>query len=131
MNAKKGSGENLYKYGKSENSEEELYHMALKNLEEEEEQCLTFSLNASENLVAAGVDCQTRLKPLCLQIKTDNLDIIEDKCQECNPDIYQTKCQQWTSFETVDGYSIEGAEICVKPCGTEVFENSNNFCQVN
>ena len=133
VNAKKNSGENLFKYGESDNSEEELYQLALQNLEVEEEQCLTFSLDESENLVAAGVDCQSKLKPLCLQITPENLDFVEAKCQECNPDIYQRKCGKWATLELaedVNGYFIEGAEICVEPCGTEVFEDSNDFCQV-
>ena len=133
VNAKKNSGENLFKYGESDNSEEELYHLASQNLEVEEEQCLTFSLDESENLVAAGVDCQSKIKPLCLQITPENLDFVEKKCQECNPDIYQKKCGKWATLELaedVNGYSIEGAEICVEPCGTEVFEDSNDFCQV-
>ena len=133
VNAKKESGENLFKYGESDNSEEELYHFALQNLEEEEEQCLTFSLDESENLVAAGVDCQSKLKPLCLQIATENLNFVEEKCQECNPDVYQTKCGKWATLELaedVNGYNIKGAEICVEPCGTEVNEKSNDFCQV-
>ena len=91
VNAKKGSGENIFKYGESDNSEEELYHLALQNLEKEEEQCLTFSLDDSGNLVSSGVDCQTKLKPLCLQITPDNLDFIDDKCQEYNPYIYPRK----------------------------------------
>ena len=133
VNAKKESGDNLFKYGASDNSEEELYHLALQNLEEEEEQCLTFSLDANENLVSAGVDCQSKLKPLCLQITTENLDSIEEKCQECTSGIYQTKCGKWATLEhaeDVNGYSIEGAEICVDPCGMEIFEDSNDFCQV-
>ena len=133
VNAKKESGENLFKYGESDNSEEELYHLALQNLEKEEEQCLTFSLNESGNLVAAGVDCQSRLKPLCLQVTPDNLNSIDDKCQECNPDIYQTKCGKWTTLllqDKVNGYDIEGADICVQPCGMEVFEDSGAYCQV-
>ena len=133
VNAKKQSGENIFKYGESDNSEEELYHLALQNLEEEEEQCLTFSLDESENLVASGVDCQSKLKPLCLQIAPENLDSIEDKCKECNPNIFQRKCGKWASLElaeAVNGYSIEGADICVEPCGTVAFEDSNDFCQV-
>ena len=133
VNAKKENGENLFKYGESDNSEEELYHIALQNLEEEEEQCLTFGLDESENLVAAGVDCQSKLKPLCLQIATENLNFVEEKCQECNPEIYQKKCGKWASLELaedVNGYNIKGAEICVEPCGTEVYENSDHFCQV-
>ena len=133
VNAKKESGDNLFKYGASDNSEEELYQLALQNLEEEEEQCLTFSLDATENLVAAGVDCQSKLKPLCLQITTENLDSIEEKCQECTSGIYQTKCGKWATLEhaeDVNGYSIKGAEICVEPCGLEIFEDSNGFCQV-
>ena len=76
VNAKKNSGENLFKYGESDNSEEELYQLALQNLEVEEEQCLTFTLDESENLVAAGVDCQSKIKPLCLQITPENLDFV-------------------------------------------------------
>ena len=131
VNAKKESGENLFKYGASDNSDEELYQLALQNLEEE--QCLTFSLDETENLVAAGVDCQSKLKPLCLQITPENLENIEDKCQECTSDIYQTKCGKWATLklaEDVNGYNIEGAEICVEPCGMEIFEDSNDFCQV-
>ena len=37
VNAKKNSGENLFKYGESDNSEEELYHLASQNLEVESE----------------------------------------------------------------------------------------------
>ena len=133
VNAKKESGENLFKYGESDNSEEELYHLALQNLEKEEEQCLTFSLNESGNLVSAGVDCQTRIKPLCLQVTPEHLDSVDDKCQECSPDVYQTKCGKWATLlleDTVNGYKIEGADICVQPCGLEVFEDSEAYCQV-
>ena len=134
VNAKKGSGEILYKYGETDNSEEELYHLVLENGETEEEQCLTFSLDDSDNLVAAGVDCQTRLRPLCLQITPENLDLIEDKCQECNPDVYQRKCGKWSSLnlqDEINGYFIEGVDVCVEPCGKEIFEDSNAFCQVS
>ena len=133
VNAKKGSGENIFKYGESDNSEEELYHLALQNIEKEEEQCLTFSLDDSGNLVSSGVDCETKLKPLCLQISPGNLDFVDDKCQECNPDIYQTKCGKWATLllqDKVNGYDIEGADICVQPCGMEVFEDSEAYCQV-
>ena len=134
VNAKKESGQTLYKYVKSDDDDsEELHHSSSEDEEEEEEKCLTFSLDDAGKLVAKGVDCETKLRPLCLDISQEHSDAHKAKCKECNPDIYQTKCAKWVDLEleeSENGYIIEGAQICVEPCGLETYEDANAFCQV-
>ena len=129
VNAKStGSNYYLYKYGKTEYSEEELYHYV--NSERGKE-CLVFKVDEeSGNLVAEGVDCESKYQPLCLQIDATNLAKIETLCDGCTPGI--SECKKWVDLKMYpyNGYTVEGANLCVSPCGEESYEEANMFCEV-
>ena len=121
----------LYKYGKSENSENlELFHF-VRNSEDstEEKKCLTFSAAESGSLESEAVNCDTKHLPLCLDFDLEKLSDFAKKCQECVPNI--DECKRWVDIASypIDGVTIEGAELCVQPCGQKTYEESSEFCQ--
>ena len=118
----------LLKYGESVNSNLELYHFVRPS--SDENKCLTFSSDESGILESEAVNCNTKHRPLCLDFDREKLSDFSKKCQECVPNIEE--CKKWVKLEQypIDGVTIEGAELCVQPCGEKTYEESSEFCQV-
>ena len=118
----------LLKYGESVNSNLELYHFVRPS--SDENKCLTFSSDESGILESEAVNCNTKHRPLCLDFDREKLSEFAKKCQECVPNIEE--CKKWVKLEQypIDGVTIEGAELCVQPCGEKTYEESSEFCQV-
>ena len=119
----------LFKYGASENSNLALYHFVSKNIDEKK--CLTFGSDEAGNLVSEPVNCNSEHRPLCLDFDLEKLGDFTEKCEECVPNI--AECKRWVDLAMfpVDGVTIEGAELCVQPCGPErTYQESSEYCQV-
>ena len=118
----------LFKYGQSENSENlELYHFKQNN--DEEKKCLTFSADENGILMTDAVNCDAKHRPLCLDFDLEKLSDYAKKCQDCVPNVEE--CKKWVDLAKYpnNGVTIEGAELCVQPCGQKTYEESNEFCQ--
>ena len=119
----------LFKYGQSDiNPNQELYHYRTNVIDEKK--CLVFSADESRYLTADAVNCDTKHRPLCLDLDLGKLSDYANKCQECVPNIEE--CKKWVDLANypIDGVTIEGAELCVQPCGERTYEESSEFCQV-
>ena len=118
----------LFKYGESENSKLELYHFGKNS--SDGKKCLTFGTDESGILMSEAVNCNTKHRPLCLNFDMEKLSDLVDKCQDCVPNIEE--CKKWVELEKypIDGVTVEGAELCVQPCGEKTYEESSEFCQV-
>ena len=119
----------LFMYGESENSDEILFHF--NNSTQDVFKCLTYSTDGSGNLVTEAVSCDSRHSPLC--VKGINIESVQEKCQECNPeDSSELKCQEWVDLDLFSeaGYVITETQLCTKPCGLVNFYEAENYCQV-
>ena len=119
----------LFKYGQSEISENlELFQFEPNT--SEEKKCLTYKAE-SGILETEAVNCDTKHRPLCLDFDLEKLSDYAKKCQECVPNI--DECKRWVDLASypIDGVTIEGAELCVQPCGQKTYEESSEFCQVS
>ena len=118
----------LFKYGQSEISENlELFQFEPNT--SEEKKCLTYKTE-SGILETEAVNCDTKHRPLCLDFDLEKLSDYAKKCQKCVPNI--DECKRWVDLASypIDGVTIEGAELCVQPCGQKTYEESSEFCQV-
>ena len=119
----------LFKYGESVNSNLELYHF--EGPSSDGNKCLTFTADESGILESEAVNCNTRHRPLCLDFDLEKLNEFVNECQKCVPNIEE--CKRWVDLGRypIDGVTIEGAELCVQPCGEKTYEESSEFCQVS
>ena len=122
----------LYSYEDTRISSETLYHKAAISNGE----CLTFSSieGDSPTLQSAGVDCDTKLMPLCFrETGVSDLSFLNKQCSQCGSVTAGVSCHEWRDLEDYyqegDPFKITGAEICVKPCGPKA-SFDEQYCQV-
>lgn len=118
----------LFQYGDTDNSDEELFHYNQGG--SDDKKCLVVRVDDSGHLETRAVRCEDKFPPLCLTFSPDNLDNILTLCDRCNPELEE--CKKWVDFQDTDGYEVEGAQLCVQPCGQlQPYQTANEFCQVN
>ena len=96
VNARRENDTNLFKYETTASQEENLYHY--RNDTEKGNNCLVYKVDAAGDLVTEGVNCEDEFHPLCGILTQAGVDIIEDKCRECDPDVYENKCKEWVNL---------------------------------
>ena len=97
-------------------------------------ECLTYSLTSSNTLQSAGVDCESKLMPLCFrEIGASDLTFINDQCGNCDDLAVTPTCHKWEKledyYEEGDAFQVTGVEICTDLCGPKVRE-TNEYCSV-
>ena len=117
----------LFKYGDTDNSAEELFHYNKGG--GDDKRCLVVRVDDTGHLETLAVSCDDKYPPLCVSFSPDNLDNIQSQCGRCNPLVEE--CKKWVNFQETDGYQVEGAQLCVQPCGgLQTYQTANEFCQV-
>ena len=95
--------------------------------------CLTYSSKSSP-LQSVGVDCETKLMPLCFrEVGSSDLDFINEQCGDCNDFSVTPSCNKWERLEDIseegDAFTVWGLEICTDMCGPKV-RQENEYCSV-
>ena len=143
-------GSAVYSY---ENTEDEtqlskapLHHMASSS----NGNCLTYSSTlstttttdefgttiptVSSSLQSVGVDCESKLQPLCFrEVAASDLEFINEQCSDCNDPSVTPTCNKWEKMENLyevgDTFIVTWMEICIDVCGPEV-RQANEYCSV-
>ena len=76
--------------------------------------------NVAGKFISEGVDCDSKLPPLCLSFNADisNSDI-DQLCEECSSSSENFSCKKWVNLEDVmsnQGISVTGVELCLDTC---------------
>merc|ERR1712243_225736 len=84
-------------------------------------------------LISEGVDCNTKLLPLCLSLSAEfSNSEIDQLCEECSS-TENFSCKKWVNLEDVvtQDISVTGVELCLDPClpSTENEGNDESFCE--
>ena len=91
--------------------------------------------NFAGKFISEGVDCDSKLPPLCLSFNADisNSDI-DQLCEECSSSSENFSCKKWVNLEDVmsnQGISVTGVELCLDTCLPSVENDENeSFCEV-
>ena len=112
-------------------SKDELHHKASSS----DGNCLTYSSTPSNELQSAGVDCESKLMPLCFRkVGASDLDFINEQCDDCSAFSTTPTCNKWESlqdaYEQGDAFEVMGGPlICTDICGPVVSE-AIDYCWV-
>ena len=119
----------VYSY---ENTEEEtqLHHKTSSS----DGNCLTYSSTLSNGLQSVGVDCESKLMPLCFrEVGASDLSFINEQCGDCNDFSVTPTCNKWEKledyYEQGDAFKVTGLDICTDLCGPKV-RKRNEYCLV-
>ena len=96
--------------------------------------CLTYSSTLSNELQSVGVDCESKLQPLCFrEVGVSDLSFINEQCGNCDDLSVTPTCHKWEtledSYEQGDAFKVTGVEICTDMCGPKV-RQENEYCSV-
>ena len=101
--------------------------------DQSEAKCLLYTFQEGQ-LKTKGVNCESKYKPLCLQLlpqTTPTVSEVLEECDKCAEDTNQ--CNNWVDLQNypVDGITITGAELCLDPCVKNVNYNDyvNGACE--
>ena len=129
-------GSAVYSYENTEEesllSKGELHHMASSS----DGNCLTYSSTPSNALQSVGVDCESKLMPLCFRkIGASDLDFINEQCDDCSDFSTIPICNKWEKledyYEQGDAFKVTGGpQICTDLCGPAVEPQFGDYCSV-
>ena len=113
-------------------SKEQLHHKATSS----DGNCLTYSSTITGALQSAGVDCESKLMPLCFrEVGTSDLDFINEQCDDCSDFSTIPICNKWEKledyYEQGDAFKVTGGpQICTDLCGPAVEPQFGDYCSV-
>ena len=131
-------GSSVYSYVNTEEdtqlSKAPLHHKASSS----DGNCLTYSSTLSNELQSVGVDCESKLQPLCFrEVGVSDLSFINEQCGNCDDLSVTPTCHKWEtledSYEQGDAFKVTGGpQICTDICGPMVAEANvnDNYCSV-